>query len=125
MLASIRSFAEHRAAPDHAERTAIVEHAPVLGLLFLYNNLHAVHHDAPGLPWYRIPSFYRTHRAEIIRANGGLVYNGYLDVARRYLTTPHHRGPHPGFAAMRAPLPQGRGGIAAVAASRAHIGAGD
>jgi fatty acid desaturase len=105
ILASIRSFAEHRAAPAEEERTAIVENAPILGLLFLYNNLHAVHHDRPGIPWYRIPAYYRAHRAEILRANGGLVYDGYWDVARRYLFTPHHRGPHPGFVAARAPLP--------------------
>ena len=37
------------------------------------------------MPWYRIPSWYRAHRSELVRANGGLVYKGYLDVARRYL----------------------------------------
>jgi fatty acid desaturase len=107
-LASIRSFAEHRAAANHAERTAIVENAPVLGLLFLYNNLHAVHHERPGLPWYRIPAHYRAHRAAIIAANGGLVYDGYADVVRRYLVTPHHEGPHPGAEHARAALPPPR-----------------
>jgi fatty acid desaturase len=107
-LASIRAFAEHRAATQHAERTAIVEHAPILGLLFLYNNLHAVHHDRPGLPWYRIPAYYRAHRAAIVAANGGLVYNGYADVIGRYLLTPHHEGPHPGEATPRAVLPPPR-----------------
>lgn len=105
MLASIRSFAEHRAAPEAGERTAIVENAPVLGLLFLHNNLHVVHHSHPGLPWYRIPGVYRAHREAIIAANGGLVYDGYSDVARRYFWNAHHAGPHPGFAAPRAPLP--------------------
>ncbi len=123
MLASIRSFAEHRAAPEAGERTAIVENAPIFGLLFLYNNLHAVHHDRPGMPWYRIPAYYRAHRAEILRANGGLVYDGYWDVARRYLLTPHHRGPHPGFVAPRAPLPEGTG--RAVAAPVPAPGIGD
>ena len=108
-LASIRSFAEHRAAAHHAERTAIVEHAPVLGLLFLYNNLHAVHHDRPGLPWYRIPAHYRAHRAAIVAANGGLVYNGYFDVIGRYWLTPHHDGPHPGYEAPRRAMPDRRG----------------
>lgn len=105
MLASIRSFAEHRAAPEAGERTAIVENAPVLGLLFLHNNLHVVHHSHPGLPWYRIPGVYRAHREAIIAANGGLVYDGYWDVARRYFWNAHHAGPHPGFTAPRAPLP--------------------
>ncbi|HEX3982249.1 MAG TPA: fatty acid desaturase [Acidisoma sp.] len=123
ILASIRSFAEHRAAPTEAERTAIVENASVLGLLFLYNNLHAVHHDAPGMPWYRIPAFYRAHRDEIVRANGGLVYDGYWDVMRRYLVNPHHRGPHPGFAVPRAPLPGTRRHVATVPVRA--VGAGD
>lgn len=104
-LASIRSFAEHRAAPHQAERTAIVENAPILGLLFLYNNLHVVHHDRPGLPWYRIPAYYRAHRAAIIAANGGLVYDGYADVARRYFLTPHHEGPYPGYDTALASAP--------------------
>jgi fatty acid desaturase len=98
-LASIRAFAEHRAAASPEARTAIVENAPILGLLFLYNNLHAVHHARPGLPWYRIPGHYRAHRAAVIAANGGLVYNGYADVVRRYFLSPHHLGPHPGFEA--------------------------
>jgi fatty acid desaturase len=112
-LASIRSFAEHRAAAHHAERTAIVENAPILGLLFLYNNLHVVHHDRPGLPWYRIPGYYRAHRAAIVAANGGLVYNGYADVVARYLVTPHHVGPHPGCETPRVPLPERRARVSA------------
>jgi fatty acid desaturase len=107
-LASIRSFAEHRAATTHAERTAIVENAPILGLLFLYNNFHVVHHDRPGMPWYRIPAYYRAHRAEILAANGGFVYDGYADVIGRYLVTPHHEGPHPGYDTPRAGLPHPR-----------------
>jgi fatty acid desaturase len=105
-LTSIRSFAEHRAAPRQAERTAIVENAPILGLLFLYNNLHVVHHEEPSLPWYCIPAYYREHRAALVAANGGLVYDGYADLVWRYLLTPHHAGPHPGCEAPRAALPQ-------------------
>jgi fatty acid desaturase len=96
-LASIRAFAEHRAGGAPEERTAIVENAPILGLLFLYNNLHAVHHTRPGLPWYKIPGAYRANRSKIIAANGGLVYDGYRDVVRRYALAAHHAGPHPGL----------------------------
>jgi len=88
-LSSVRSFAEHRAAARPEHRTAIVEDAPVFGLLFLFNNLHVVHHTAPGMPWYRIPSFYRAHRETLVAANGGLVYRGYADVARRFLFREH------------------------------------
>jgi fatty acid desaturase len=103
-LMLIRSFAEHRAAEGVRERIAIVEHAPVLGLLFLHNNLHLVHHAWPELPWWRIPRVYRQHRETLIAANGGLVYDGYLDVARRFWLTPHDKVLHP---LGRAPLAGG------------------
>jgi fatty acid desaturase len=94
-LGMLRSFAEHRAAPAPERRTAIVENARILGPLYLYNNLHVVHHMRGGLPWYRIPKFYKLNRAALIAHNGGLVYNSYFDVARRYLFTPHHEPLHP------------------------------
>jgi len=95
-LTLLRSFAEHRAAEQAEHRTAIVEHAPVLGLLFLYNNLHVVHHLQPRLPWYALPAQYKADRAALVLRNNGLVYDGYRDVARRYLFMPHDRAVHPG-----------------------------
>src|SRR5262249_17745391 len=94
-LMLLRSFAEHRAASEVYERTAIVENAPVLGLLYLYNNLHAAHHEIPNLAWYQIPAWYRENRERQIRENGGLVYDGYADVARRYMFQPHDALLHP------------------------------
>mgnify|MGYP001809664488 CR=1 FL=1 len=91
----IRSYAEHRAEHDVIHRTAIVEGSWLLGPLFLFNNLHAAHHAMPTLPWYRIPAWYRAHREMLVRANGGLVYRSYLDVARRYLVKPHDSPAHP------------------------------
>ena len=100
----IRSFAEHRATDDVDERTAIVENAPLLGPLFLYNNLHAAHHAEPMMPWYDIPKWYRDNRERLIRENGGLLYNGYLDVARRFFLKPHDKPEHP---TNRAPFADG------------------
>ncbi len=94
-LAMVRSFAEHRAAPEPEKRTAIVENARILGPLFLFNNLHVAHHLRGGLPWYQIPTFYRLNRVAQVERNGGLVYRSYFDVARRYLLTPHDRLVHP------------------------------
>ena len=94
-LAMVRSFAEHRAAAEPEKRTAIVEGAPILGLLFLNNNLHVAHHMRGGLPWYQIPKFYRLTRGALIRRNGGLVYDGYFDVFRRYGFVPHDGLVHP------------------------------
>ncbi|MDQ0322010.1 fatty acid desaturase [Pararhizobium capsulatum DSM 1112] len=94
-LSRLRSYAEHRYADHHDERTAIVENSPLFGLLFLYNNLHVLHHKRPGVPWYRIPLLYRRHRDFLVSVNGGLVYNGYVDVARRFLVKPHDDPRHP------------------------------
>ncbi|OLP54743.1 fatty acid desaturase [Rhizobium rhizosphaerae] len=94
-LSRIRSYAEHRYADHHEERTAIVENSPFLGLLFLHNNLHVLHHRRPGIPWYRLPALYRRDRQALIALNGGLLYNGYGDIFRRYLVTPHDEPRHP------------------------------
>ncbi len=94
-LMLVRSFAEHRFADAHGHRTAIVERAPVMGMLFLFNNLHAAHHERPGLAWYRLPAWYAQERERLLFNNGGLVYRGYLDVARRFLLRPHHEPVHP------------------------------
>jgi fatty acid desaturase len=88
-LTLLRSFAEHRAAEEHGHRIAIVENAPILGLLFLNNNLHAVHHRHPGAPWSRLPELYRRQRSAILFDNGGFVYDGYREVFRRFLLAPH------------------------------------
>jgi fatty acid desaturase len=94
-LSLVRSFAEHRADPDPRRRVAVVENAPVLGLLFLNNNLHAAHHDRPDLPWHRLPQFYARERQRLVTANGGLVYAGYADVFRRYLWRAQDDGVRP------------------------------
>lgn len=94
-LILMRSLAEHRAAEAVEHRTAIIECAPVLGLLYLYNNLHVVHHERPAVAWYRLPGLYERERARFIAKNGGLVYRGYADVAARFLFRAHDQSVHP------------------------------
>jgi fatty acid desaturase len=112
-LALVRSFAEHRAHDTVEKRTAIVERSPVFGLLFLNNNLHVVHHRWPTIPWYRLPAIYRERRTEMLALNGGLLYDGYKDVFRRFFLRPHHTAIHPTGRAPRcdgrAPDQPGRG----------------
>ena len=91
----IRSFAEHRARPTVRQRIAIVEGSKVFGPLFLFNNLHSLHHEAPMIPWYRYNARYRVTRDRLIEENGGLVYATYFDVARRFLFRPHDTPVHP------------------------------
>jgi len=94
-LGLLRAFTEHRAALDSAERTAAVESNVVFGLLFLYNNLHVVHHLKPTIPWYDIPAYYRENRRELLASNGQFVYKGYAQLARRFLLVPVFSPVHP------------------------------
>jgi len=84
-LVEMRSYAEHRAAPDVAARTATIEAGPVTSFLFLYNNLHALHHAEPTLPWYRRPGRYRATRTEVLARSRYHLIDGYARLAKRYL----------------------------------------
>ncbi len=108
-LAHLRSFLEHRAHPEVGARTAIVETGPLLALLFLNNNLHAVHHARPRLPWYRLPAVWRAERAAILRANRGYHLRGYGGMARRWALRAKEPAVHP------------LGGIARPARARAEV----
>jgi fatty acid desaturase len=94
-LGLLRAFYEHRAAPDASERTASVESNFVFGMLFLYNNLHVVHHRKPAMPWYEIPRYYRENRQELLAANGQFVFTGYGELARKYMLAPVFSPVHP------------------------------
>src|SRR4029079_10557628 len=54
-ILNVRTFAEHQAHETLGGRTVIVEASPVVGLLFLNNNLHYVTHANPRVPWYTRP----------------------------------------------------------------------
>lgn len=95
-LMLMRSYVEHRPGADHDRRCAIVEGGPFFGFLFLFNNLHVVHHRHPGVPWFDLPALYRRQRAHWLARNGGFFYAGYGEVARRYLLTPRDHPRHPG-----------------------------
>jgi len=91
----MRSFTEHRWSERPSDRTAVVESNWVFGLLFLWNNIHAVHHLCPALPWYKIPRVWREHRRRIITHNGGFVFRGYGEIAWRWLVRPNFIPVHP------------------------------
>jgi fatty acid desaturase len=102
-LLLIRAFAEHRARAGVRERVAVVEGSWLLGPLFLFNNLHSLHHESPKIPWYQYNAHYREHRERLIAENGGLVYRTYFDVARRFLFRRHDVLPHPTGRVPQAP----------------------
>lgn len=94
-LILLRSFAEHRAHAKAGARTAIVETCPAMALLFLNNNLHAVHHARPELAWYKLPRAYRAHRETVLGGNDGYLITGYLQLFAKYFIAAKEPVPHP------------------------------
>ena len=86
-LLSLRTFLEHQAAPETGHRTVLIEDRGPFAWLFLFNSLHAVHHERPKLAWHRLPAAYRAERARYLAQNGGYVYRSYLEIVRRYFFT--------------------------------------
>ncbi len=76
-LLKIRTFLEHRAHERARGRTVIIEDRGLLALLFLNNNLHAVHHQHPTVAWYRLPALYSEGRERYLALNEGYVYRSY------------------------------------------------
>ena len=83
-LMLVRSFMEHRPALDPEHRTIIVDSRGPLAWLFLFNNLHAVHHAKPGLPWYRLREEFLRNRDDILTRNGEYVLRDYGQMFARY-----------------------------------------
>lgn len=93
-ILKIRTFLEHRIHYIARCRSVIVEKGGVLGFLFLNNNLHAVHHARPGLPWYRLPDFYAVHRDHFLQRNDGYRYRSYGQIFRQYFLCVKDPVPH-------------------------------
>ena len=91
----IRTFLEHQATEDHGERTVIIEKCCPVAFLFLYNNLHAVHHEKPNIAWYQLPSFYRKNSAYYRNLNKHYIYTSYGEIFRKFFFTPKEKIAHP------------------------------
>ncbi len=94
-LTLLRSFLEHQARDDVGERSVIVEAGWPLALMFLNNNLHALHHAEPGTAWYELPARYRARRDELLSRNGSYRYGGYAEIVLRHLVRPKENPRHP------------------------------
>ena len=94
-LTLLRSFLEHQAREDGGQRTVIVEAGPVMSLLYLNNNLHALHHAEPRTPWFALPARYRRRREELLARNGDYVMRGYGEVLARFVLWPKEPPVHP------------------------------
>ncbi len=94
-LGMLRTFIEHRYAERPLARVAIVESNHVLGVMYLYNNLHLVHHRQPTLAWYKIPARFRAEREELLRFNDNFYFRGYGEILRRFTFRPVFDPIHP------------------------------
>jgi fatty acid desaturase len=107
-ILAIRSFCEHQWSEHPDGRTVIIEKS-LLGLLFLNNNLHLVHHKRPTAPWYHLPRLYRERPEEWQRMNDGYVFRNYFAVLKAFGVKRKEPVIHPptertGIAAEQAPL---------------------
>ena len=100
-LTQMRSYCEHRWV-EGATRSAMVRSGRFFSLLYLYNNLHHVHHADPGVPWYRLSAHADDTGGYEEAAAGAGLYRGYLEVARRFGVRPFDHPVHP---TERAQLP--------------------
>ena len=82
-LISLRSYAEHRWHEAPEGRTIIVEKSP-LAWLYLYNNLHLVHHTHPKAPWYELPALYQAEKQQWAERNDSYVYPNYMALWRDF-----------------------------------------
>ena len=98
-LLKVRTFLEHRFDERAAARSVIVEDRGLFALLFLNNNLHAVHHAHPRVPWYKLPALYRTRRDTYLNRNGDYRYANYREVFARHLVAPKDSVCHPRWSA--------------------------
>ncbi|MGL4311214.1 MAG: fatty acid desaturase [Paracoccaceae bacterium] len=93
----IRTFLEHRAHERARGRSVVIEDRGPLAFLFLNNNLHALHHAAPQISWYRLPAAYRDRREEVLRRNDGYRFASYAEVFRAYFLRAKDPVPHPAY----------------------------
>ena len=108
-LIQLRGYAEHRAAPDVAARTATIEAGPLLSFLFLHNNLHALHHAEPTLPWHCRPTRYRAVRTDLLQSSRYHLIASYAQLARNYLFEAKEPLLHPSLVRLRsAPVRTGQ-----------------
>lgn len=91
----IRTFLEHQAAENFSERTVIIEQNCPIAFLFLFNNLHFIHHEKPGIPWYHLPRYFRQNREAYLSANNYYLYRSYAEIFRKYFFRAKEPVKHP------------------------------
>ena len=84
-LLTVRTFLEHQADEDPRARTVLIDDQSLFRLLFLNNNLHAVHHAYPNIAWYELPALFARNRGRFLALNRHYYFPDYRTIWRRYL----------------------------------------
>ncbi len=105
-ILKIRTFLEHRAHFLVAARTVVVEDRGLLAFLFLNNNFHAVHHQHPGIAWYRLPALYKVQRDQFLAGNQHYCYANYRQVFNEYFLQAKEPVSHPHMPVISDVLPR-------------------
>ncbi len=83
-LLMVRTYLEHQAEESLRGRSVIIEDRGPFSLLFLNNNLHAVHHAYPAVAWHQLPSLYQRNRQRFLDMNKGYFFKNYAEIFRRF-----------------------------------------
>lgn len=94
-LLKIRTFLEHRAFAAANGRSVIIEDKGPLAILFLNNNLHAVHHAHPNVPWYNLPAVYQQRKLTFLERNRNYRFKNYAEVFSLFFFKPKEPVSHP------------------------------
>lgn len=94
-LTVVRSYAEHRAAEQVERRTAICESIWFWNWMYLYNNLHLIHHRYPRQVWHKRPEQYRLEKAALLAEPGAYRLPGYGAIFAQWFLTPKEPLRHP------------------------------
>ncbi|MEO0369882.1 MAG: fatty acid desaturase [Pseudomonadota bacterium] len=102
-IVKIRTFLEHQAHERASGRTVVIEDRGPLALIFLNNNLHAVHHMHPSVAWYKLPGLFRRNREKYLGRNGHYYYASYRDIFAKHFLRAKDPVPHPIYDRVREP----------------------
>jgi fatty acid desaturase len=94
-ILKIRTFLEHRAHERCAGRTVVIEDKGPLALIFLNNNLHAVHHMHPTAAWYKLPRIFAQNRDKYLKRNEHYYYSSYKEIFMQHFFKAKDPVPHP------------------------------
>ncbi len=83
-LLMIRTYLEHQAEESVRARSVIIEDCGIFSLLFLNNNLHAVHHAYPAVAWHKLPELYSSNRKRFLAMNKGYRFDNYWQIIRLF-----------------------------------------